>query len=239
MSEITCEVRLPSNGKLYGGNIQFKNELRAPRLRDRGLGSSVRANKLQADILDKTLVQPLGMSTYDLHTADFVYLNWMQRRLSKGNQPYKISVTCPHCGTKNVVSVDLTTLPVKVLDSAPAPKKFTTLDGHEVVLKYITPRMLDDSVDKAQEYLSEYPECGLSQALVESIEFGALLIDTIDGESLTEITKFDFVSNMYQDDFDKMFALAAEVDWGVQLSQTTVCQNSRCRKQVRFTVPVG
>lgn len=236
MSDITVSVALPSQGKLYGKEIQWQNELRAPRLRDRGLGSSTKKLKLQSSILDKTLLQPLGISTYDLHTADFVYLNLMQRQLSKGYAPYKINLKCPHCKKTFVLDFQLETLPVKPLTAAPE-YKYTTRDGHELELTFVTPRMLDECVDKATDFMTEYPDTDLAFEDLKTRELLRFIIKTVDGERLTYARMTQFLDDLYSDDADDILQTVNTFDFGVQFKQETICDN--CGKKIVYLVPQG
>lgn len=238
MPDIVTEVTLPSNGKLYSPEVAWKNQLRAPRLRDSGFGDTTRKLKLQASILDKTLVQPLGMSTYDLHTADFVYLNYIQRKLSKGGQPYVVALKCPFCGREFSVTIPLDELEVKPLEEAPQ-LSYTTLEGKELVLKYITPRMLDESIDKAREFATTYKETELDDGALRTQELLRFVIKSIDGKVLTEAQMTQFIQNLYKDDIDSIFDTVNNFDFGLQTFRTQECENKRCKKKIMFRVPVG
>lgn len=238
MPDIVTEVTLPSNGKLYSPEVAWKNQLRAPRLRDSGFGDTTRKLKLQASILDKTLVQPLGMSTYDLHTADFVYLNYIQRKLSKGGQPYVVALKCPFCGREFSVTIPLDELEVKPLEEAPQ-LSYTTLEGKELALRYITPRMLDESIDKAREFATTYKETELDDGALRTQELLRFVIKSIDGKVLTEAQMTQFIQNLYQDDIDSIFDTVNNFDFGLQTFRTQECENKRCKKKIMFRVPVG
>lgn len=235
MPDIVTTVSLPSQGKLYDKQIQWQNQLRAPRLRDRGLGDTTRKLKLQASILDKTLVQPLGISAYDLHTADFVYLNMMQRQLSKGGAPYKISVTCSKCGHVHDLDIDLSTLEIKPLTEA-SVLEYKTLDDHELVLTFITPRMLDECIDKAKEFKEEFKDTDMSFEDLKTQELLRFIIKTVDGQRLSYDRMTNFISNMYSDDVDGAFEVVKNFDFGVQFTQKTECAG--CGKKIVYTLPI-
>lgn len=236
MPDISVEVRLPSGGKLYGKTIQWENKLRAPRLRDKGLGDTTRKNKLQATILDNTLVQPLGMSTYDLHTADFLYLNLKQRQLSKGNTPYKVGLTCPDCKKKIDVSVPLDELEVRYLTEV-TPLEYKTLDDHELELTYITPRMLDECTDKARAFQDEYTDTELSFEDLRTQELLRFVIKKVDGKRLTDPQMTDFIQNMFTTDIDGVFDLLNDFDFGIQFIREEECP--KCHKKIKYIVPVS
>lgn len=238
MPDIVTEVTLPSNGKLYSPEVAWRNQLRAPRLRDSGFGDTTRKLKLQASILDKTLIQPLGMSTYDLHTADFVYLNYVQRKLSKGGQPYVVSVKCPNCGRVFNVSVPLEDLEVKPLEEVP-DLEYTTLDGQKLKLMYITPRMLDESIEKAADFANTYKDTDLDEGTLRTQELMRFIIRRVDGNMLTEAQMTQFIQNLYQEDITNIFDVVNDFDFGLQTVRTVQCENRRCKKDILYRVPVG
>ena len=236
MADIIAEVTLPSNGKLYGEGVQYRNQLRAPRLRDKGLGDATKKNKLQAGILDKTLIQPLGMSAYDLHTADFVYLNARQRQLSKGDAPYRIAINCNKCGRRHEIDIKFTELEIKPL-TEPLNLTYKTMEDDELELTYITPRMLDDCVDMANDYLEQYKECGMSFEDVKTQELLRLVIKKVNGKIKTVPEMTQFIDNLFTEDIDGIINVLESYDFGLQLVRETVCKD--CGKKIRYIVPIG
>lgn len=232
MSDILTEVCLPSQGLLYSNNINPHNQLRAPRLKDKGLGDTTRKLKLQASILDRTLVQPLGMSTYDLHTADFVYLNMRQRQLSKGAAPYKIRVRCsrPSCGKVHDIDIPLEQIEVKNLVVAPK-FEFTTADKRVITYNFVTPRIMDDSKDNALAFKEQYPDTDLSLDVLETQEFLRLLISRVDGVSLPYAQKTEFIAEMLLDDIEAFLAAVSTFEFGLQFRRSFVCD---CGKRVVY-----
>jgi len=235
MADIITEVSLPSRGLLYSKEIQWQNQLKAPRLKDRGLADSTRRLKLQANILDNTLVQPLGISAYDLHTADFIYLNLRQRQLSKGATPYRVLVRCKKCGKIHKVDVDLSTLDIKYLTEKP-DYTMETSSGDVLTFTFVTPRILDDSVINAESYRETYPEVELDEETLKTQEFLRLLIKEVNGKRLTYAQMTDYITSMYISDVDLLLSKAREADFGVDFIQSFPCD---CGNTVVYEVPVG
>lgn len=235
MTDIITEVTLPSKGLIYSKEIEWQNQLKAPRLRDRGLADSTRKLKLQANILDNTLVKPLGISAYDLHTADFTYLNMRQRQLSKGAAPYKVLVKCKKCGKLHKVDINLADLKVNLLKDKP---DFTleTAAGDKINFTFVTPRILDDSVVNAALFREEYPEVEMDEESLRTQEFLRLIIKDINGQKLSYARMTDYISSMYMFDVDELMKRAREVDFGVDFLQSFPCD---CGNTVVYEVPVG
>lgn len=234
MPDFVVEFTLPSNGFIYNKDVVYKNQLRAPRLRDRGFGDTSRKLKLQASILDKTIVQPLNMSAYDLHTADFVYLNWLSRRLSKGEAAYKVSLQCPKCKVQHEISVDMSSIEVKKLNE-PLDLKYTTIEGHELSLTYVTPRILDDCIENAIDFKNQYKDTELSLDALKTQELLRLLIKTVDTKVLTYPQQTDFIMNLLDKDIELIMMVVNSFDFGLQLEKEFTCPE--CGKKIRYSIP--
>lgn len=226
------EVVLPSKGLVYDKEIKWSNRLRAPRLCDRGIGDLTKKNKLQASILDKTLLEPLGMSAYDLHTADFLYLNFMQRQIAKAGQPYKIKIKCEHCGAEQLVDFDLKELKVNYLAEKPE-YRFKTLSGEEIEYTFLTPRKIDEAKEAAELYREEYPEADQDVELQELLRS---VILKVDGVKPTHSQMTDFINNMYIEDSDSFLERLMTINFGLDLQQTAKC--TKCKKTIKFILPV-
>ena len=237
MPDIITEVTLPSQGKIYAKEIAWKNQLRAPRLKDRGLGDTTRVLQLQANILDHTLLTPLGISAYDLHTADFTYLNMRQRQLSKGNRPYPVNIApCPKCGKVHSVNIDFNELEIKYLKE-PLDLTYTTLAENVLGLTFLTPRIIDDSRANAKEYLEEYPDVEMTRGDLELQEMLKLVIKTVDGKKLSGPRLTAFVQDLYSADIDGIMAKLQEDNFGVQFRRTMTCTG--CGTRISYNVPLG
>lgn len=230
--DIIEEISLPSCGLVYDNEIKWNNRLRAPRLCDKGIGDMTRRNKLQAGILDKTLLEPLGISAYDLHTADFLYLNLMQRQMSKGNKPYKIKIKCSKCGYENVFDFDLATLSIDRLKEKPV-YEYTGLDEKVYTLNFITPRILDDAREQADLFKERYPD---NDQDVYTQELLRLLIKEVDGRDYTYSQMTGIINNLYLEDVNGIIVEASKADFGVNLRQETTCQS--CGKIIPYNLPV-
>ena len=240
MPDLVTEVMLPSRGKVYSQEIVWENQLRAPKLKDRGFGDSASALKIQASVLDKTLVTPLGMSTYDLHPADFAYLNWRQRQLTKGNAPYIFSVACPKCGKRHRIEFDLSTLPVKEYDeSEPLDLTYTTRSGDELTLTFITPRMTDECKTKARAFLEENKESKLPFETVRIRELVKMIIQTVNGKVYTDARANSYIEELYMEDITEIMNKASAVPFGLQSRQEFDCLDQDCGGKIIYYVPIS
>jgi hypothetical protein len=231
---ITKDFELPSRGRLYGKDIKWKNQLRSPRLCDRGFGDIIQKNKLQASILDKTIVEPLGMSTYDLHPADFIYLNFIQRQLLKGAAPYKISVICKSCGKKHDLDIDVTDIKILPLkESGLSPMVVKVDDETEVTVTYATPRILDDIKAGVELFKEEYPN---ADGDIETQEYLRKVITHVNGARLTYTQATTFIQNLFLSAVEEIINASTTYEWGVQLLRKHRCD--ACGKMIAFNLPV-
>lgn len=230
--DIIEEVSLPSCGLVYDKEINWNNRLRAPRLCDKGIGDMTRRNKLQAGILDKTLLEPLGISAYDLHSADFLYLNFKQRILSKGNKPYKIKIKCAKCGHENLIDFDLSKLSITRLKEKPT-YEYTGIDEKTYTLNFFTPRILDDAREKANDFKEKYPDSDQDVYIQELLR---LVIKAVDGREYTYSQMTGIISDLYLEDVDGIITEASKAGFGIDLRQETKCEG--CGRMIPFNLPV-
>lgn len=228
------EFTLPSKGLVYDKEIKWQNRIRAPRLKDKGIGDLTKKNKLQAGILDKTILEPLGISAYDLHTADFLYLNFKQRHLSSASKPYKVRVKCPFCQTQQDLDVDLGNIKINYLQEKPS-YEFTTMDGETLKYTYLTPRKIDEAQEAADLFKEEYPETDQDVQLQELLR---AVIVSIDGVKPTHSQMIDFISNMYIEDSEKFLTELTTVNFGLDLNQSAKCSNPNCNRPFNYILPV-
>lgn len=226
------EVTLPSQGLVYDNQITWKNRLRAPRLMDRGIGDLTRKNMLQAGILDKTLLEPLGISAYDLHVADFIYLNFMQRQISKGDKPYLVKVKCAACKREQEADIPLSEIKIKKLKEKPS-YVFTTSDKQDIEYSYMTPKIFDLAKENADQFKEDFPEANQDVYLQELLR---LVIKTIDGQKLTYSQITGAIGNLLLSDVDALLVKIMTYDFGLDLEQSVKCTN--CGKKIIFNLPV-
>lgn len=178
---IANEYTLPSKGKVYDKEIKPNFKLRSMTTLEemKRLNHSDKPNKNIAEIIDDCLVEPIGISAYDLCLPDFQYMLHKLRIVTYGTS-YKLSSTCPWCGSNNINQVNLEDLNLIEFNEElfgkysefelPASKK-------SIKLKMQTPRILDTIAAKVKDVRKKQPGFEGDPALLFTLEY---LIDTID-----------------------------------------------------------
>lgn len=116
-SNFTQELILPSQGLFNPEIPEGKLVQRCMMVSDQKFlsGSSQSASSAIHQIIQRTITSPEGFDVSKLTLPDTLYLLFKLRILSYGKD-YKFRTKCPECGKKITVSVDLSELPVEILD---------------------------------------------------------------------------------------------------------------------------
>ena len=194
---IAEEYTLPSLGKVYTQKIDPVVKLRSMTTEEemKRLAPSDRQYKNLCEVIDDCIINPVGISSYDMCLADYQFLLHKLRIVTYGSE-YKTTSVCPYCGTECSVSVDLNELLVttcnledvsKYMDiELPRTKK-------RVHITLQTPRMLDEISVRNKELIKKSKGAASDSTLIYTL---CSLISTIDGQSLDPIKKEEFVRNL-------------------------------------------
>lgn len=193
---IANEYTLPSLGKVYGKEVNPQFKLRSMTTAEemKRLNHTDRPYKSMAEIMDDCLVDELGISAYDLCIADYQYMLHKLRVVTYGPD-YKVSSTCPYCGTVNKNTLNLDELNCIEFDETLFNKysEFVLPSTQKrIKLKLQTPRMIDTINFKSKEARRKNIEAGDPTFLltVES------LIDTIDGTKPEQFRIAPFIQKL-------------------------------------------
>lgn len=158
MDNITIveSFELPSKGKIYDVPVNSSFKLRSMTTEDemKRLSHSEDAYKLLSEVIDSCILDPIGISVYDMHLGDYQYILHRLRVVTYGSD-YKVASICPICQNKDEYTIDLDSLDVTEYDEEAFNKyRRTTLpkSGRNVELKFMTPRMLDQIEAKKREF---------------------------------------------------------------------------------------
>lgn len=178
---IANEYTLPSKGKVYNKEISLNFKLRSMTTVEemKRLNHSEKPNKNIAEIIDDCLVEPIGISAYDLCVPDFQYMLHKLRIVTYG-PTYKLGSNCPWCGSANLNSVDLDELRYTDFDEELYAKysEFELPQTKKIIkLKMQTPRILDNIAAKVKDIRKKQPDFVGDPAFLFTLE---ALIDTID-----------------------------------------------------------
>lgn len=191
---IAEEYTLPSLGKVYAQKINPVVKLRSMTTEEemKRLAPSDRQYKNLCEIIDDCMIEPIGISSYDMCVADYQFLLHKLRVVTYGSE-YKTMSSCPFCNSLNENSMNLNELEVKEC-SLEEIEKYTEFDlpktGKRVRITLQTPRMIDDIAARNKELKKKTKGAFRDSTLIFTL---ASLISTVDGQYLDPVKKEDFV----------------------------------------------
>lgn len=219
---------LPSDGKIYGKEVTAEYTIRAPRLKDKGIGDLRFRNKIQSECLKKCLEPTPEVDPYDWHTSDFTAANLAQRMVARGkNMPLLVKCTCGH---QEEIEVDLSTLKIN-RPKLPLDLEYETRSGDIVQLRFFTPRILDSIKVNIDKFKEEYPEATQDLSLQETCR---AIIVSVNGEKLPYSQMTNYLLESYEVDLNGMVDKVFSTNFGPVLIQTRNC--SKCKKLLTFSV---
>ena len=159
---IANEYTLPSLGRVYNKEINPTFKLRSMTTVEemKRLNHSEKPNKNIAEIIDDCLTEDIGISAYDLCVPDFQYMLHNLRIVTYG-PTYKLSSTCPWCGSNNINTVNLDNLALNEFNEELFAKysEFELPSTKKIIkLKMQTPRILDNIATRVKDVRKKNPD---------------------------------------------------------------------------------
>lgn len=228
MSDYTIahEFTLPSEGKVYNTEINPQFKLRSMTTAEemKRLNHSDRPYQAMAEIIDDCLVDELGISAYDLCLADYQYMLHKLRIVTYGPN-YKVSSTCPYCGTVNNNTINLDELAIRPFDKDTFDKysEFELpVSKKKIKLRMQTPRILDGITFRTREERRKNPKVVGDPAFLFTLES---LIDTIDGNRLEQFRLAPFIQKLPMADTNYILKAAQKLNdnFGIDTKLIHVC----------------
>ena len=193
---IANEYTLPSLGKVYNREINPTFKLRSMTTVEemKRLNHSDKPNKNIAEIIDDCLVEPIGISAYDLCLPDFQYILHKLRIVTYGTT-YKLTSNCPWCASdnKNIVNLDdLALIPFDEETYTKYSEFELPVTKRDIKLKMQTPRILDTIASRVKDARKKNMFDG-DPAFLFTIEE---LIDTVDGKVPEKFKLPEFIKKL-------------------------------------------
>lgn len=194
---IAEEYTLPSKGKVYEEKVNPIIKLRSMTTEEemKRLAPSERPYKNLCEIIDDCMVEPCGISSYDMCVADYQFLLHKLRIVTYGSN-YNTNSTCPYCGSYNEHNMNLDDLQVNELENDDI-KKYMQFklprSGHEVTIRIQTPRMIDNVTFENNEMRRKSNGKSSDKTFILTLRS---LIDTIDGKVVDPIKKENFIRQL-------------------------------------------
>ena len=226
---IAESYELPSKGEIYDVEVNPHVELRSMTARDemKRLSPSATPFKTLADIIEGCMIEKPAIHVYDMAVGDYEYLLHKLRIISYGEN-YKISVVCPHCGEEIDVVAKLNSLELKDFNKDEFDKLRTfTLptSNKEVTIKFQTPHILDIIENKTKEYKRKFKNADINFELLVLL---LTIIDTVDGEKMSESNLETFINNLPVRDMTKIVNAYDKLNLSLGLNNILFIECPKC-----------
>lgn len=232
MDHITIKesVTLPSKGKFYKDLKTCDIQLRSMTTEEEMLRVSATNTpyKQLCEIIDRCITNDIGMSSYDMHIGDYLYLLYKLRVVTYGSE-YLNQTICPFCGQVNVSKLDLDNLQVlEMTDDIASLIELQLPSGdHFVTLKYKTPRECDLIDKEIEEFKHRNPNTDVNIDFLIDLRHGIKLVD---GQHYDALKLDAFLKKLPMKDTNAILNALDKINLEVGVNNTLVekCKNSRC-----------
>lgn len=222
---------LPSQAKLYKQGVSSIVKMRSMTTEHEQQRTSKTdyPYKMLSDIIDDCIVDPIGMSAYDMHIGDYQFLLHKLRSVTYGSQ-YKMNTRCKHCGCVTPETVDLDTLPIiPYTDDILKYFEFDlpVLKDH-IRIRFQTPRSLDAIKHQVLEYKRKggTKDPTLTYTLVS-------LIESVNGNKLDVIQLEDYVANMPMMDTNTIISYSEKLNNSIGVDTELIITCNICHGEYR------
>ena len=151
---------LPSLGKIYDVEVNPNVTIKSmtTEQEQKRLAITDYPYKMLCEIIDDCIVDPIGISSYDMCIGDYQFVLYKLRTVTYGSE-YNIDAKCPYCGYTRKETVNLDEL--STMKYSEEFDKYRTFKlpktEDEITLNIQTPRMLDNVVNATREYKAKFP----------------------------------------------------------------------------------
>lgn len=152
---------LPSLGKIYDVEVNPNVTIKSmtTEQEQKRLAITDYPYKMLCEIIDDCIVDPIGISSYDMCIGDYQFVLYKLRTVTYGSE-YNIDAKCPYCGYTRKETVNLDEL--STMKYSEEFDKYRTFKlpktEDEITLNIQTPRMLDNVVNMTREYKAKFPD---------------------------------------------------------------------------------
>lgn len=222
---------LPSQGKIYKGNINPRVRLRSMTTEEemRRLAHTEYPYQTLCSIIDDCLVDDLGMSSYDLHIGDYQYLLHKLRTVTYSNEYPSFSI-CPICGKVNKTIINLDQINVIEFNE----EEFNNLlslelpiTKHKVVLRYMTPRDHDEIDEEERKFNQTNPTNSINIRYLLTLRHA---ISTINGQVMDRVRLEQLLRKLPMKDTNAIYQRMIKISEGVGIDTKidNKCSDPKC-----------
>lgn len=226
---------LPSHGKIYGGKVSPTVKLRSMTVEEemQRLSHSDNVYKTLCDIIDACMVEPIGISSYDMHIGDYQFLLHKLRVVTYGSN-YPTTSICPICGRTNKTKINLDDLKTIELDTDEKVEQFNKLTEVELPnaknklrIRFQTPRDLDEIAAEERAFAEKSPDSKMNINYLYTLRH---LVETVDGKKINNVSLDIYLRKLTMMDsnliMQRGIKLNSEV--GIDTKIENKCANPKC-----------
>lgn len=228
---------LPSNGRLYGGQIPTEVTLHAmTTMQERTRLASTNPFKTTPNLIRECLVGK-DFDTEDLKLFDLYFLMFKLRIITYGPD-YKVRVTCNNCNSQQPVVVNLDELEINMLsDEDVEPFNIELpVSGDTLQCKYLSCRDLNRLQNEVERQKLKAPD--VDEADLSFIPSLCTRIVSINNEEVPYHKLVEYMQNMHARDyntFEKKYINITNKP-GINLNYVETCP--KCGAPIIFEVPM-
>ena len=222
---------LPSKGKIYKKNVNPTVHLRTMTTEEemRRLSHTEYQYKVLCSIIDDCLIEPIGISSYDMHLGDYQYLLHRLRVVTYGSE-YPSTSLCPICGrvNKNVLNLDeIKTIDFNEQEFEELLNLELPVSGRKLRLRFPTPRDLDEISKEEKEFQLANPDNEVNINYLLQLKH---TIDTVDGQHLDPVKLDVFLRKLVMKDTNLIYQTMLKINEkvGIDIHVDNVCTNPKC-----------
>lgn len=234
---IAEHYELPSKGLIYSTPFDATVKLRSMTTQDemKRLTSSDLQYKIMSEIIDDCIIgDKLPISSYDMCLGDYQYLLHRLRVVTYGPE-YKMSVKCPVCDGISDVICDLDSLEKIEYDGSivdDLKKVELPISKKTVIIRFQTPRLLDNISKRKKELLKKNPETLVDPSFLLTL---MSVVDTVDDRKLNEVQLEKFIRNLPMRDANILLQKAIKLNESVGLKTDFDCKCKHCGYEMTST----
>ena len=229
---------LPSLGKIYEEEVTPVVTIKSmtTEQEQKRLAITEYPYKMLCEIIDDCIVDPIGISSYDMHIGDYQFLLHKMRIVTYGSE-YSMSVRCPYCGfvSNEVVNLDELKVIKYEEDNFSKYQEFILPKSEKkITLNIQTPRMIDNVQQKAKEYKKKFPEAS-DQTLTFTIQS---LIKKIDDKKPDPLKIESFIRSLPMADVNTIVTYAEKLNSliGIDTSLIFTCDFCQLEHESQLTM---
>lgn len=231
---------LPSKGLIYEEEVNPNITITSMTTTDemKRLSRSERQYQTLCEIIDSRLVEPIGISSYDLCIGDYAFLLHRLRVATYGDE-YKLASVCPFCGHRNEDTISLDDFKVndfKEEDLQKYSEFELPVTKKKIKIRMQTPRSLDDTAIKIADEKKRLNNSSFDPSLIYNI---ASMIISVDGKVMDTFKLEEWVKTLPMKDTATILAYSQKLNDLIGMDLTLENKCNLCGYEFKSSFTIG